>query len=88
MIPAPPGSSAPIGLVDDAGVPGGGTREPVWIGPARRHAPRVAAAGSDSYSVVWAMPSECPIDAHRPVGAATPSRNPGRECHQSCHRRV
>ena len=43
--------------VDGADVPGGGNRESVWIGPARRHALSVAAAGRDSYSAVWAMRS-------------------------------
>ena len=33
-----------------------GTRESVWIGPARRHAPSVRVAGRGFYLAVWAMP--------------------------------
>jgi hypothetical protein len=47
--------------VDGADVPevarGRGAREPVWIGPARRHAHRVPAAGPGFYLAVWAMSS-------------------------------
>ena len=35
-------------LVGRADVPGGGTRESVWIGPARRHAPKRAGGGRRS----------------------------------------
>ena len=42
-------------VVDGADVPGWGNRESVWIGPARRHAPSVAAAARGGYLVVWAM---------------------------------
>src|SRR5664279_5379224 len=36
---------------------GGGAREPVWIGPARRHQLRVRAAGLGFYLADWAMSS-------------------------------
>ena len=53
-----PRSSARRGA-GGAGVPGvttgRGTREPMWIGPARRHALKGRAAGRDSCSVDWAI---------------------------------
>ena len=43
--------------VDGADVPGGGTRESVWIGPARRHATKVRALGRGFFLADRAMVS-------------------------------
>ena len=45
----------PANRVDGADVPGGGNRESVWIGRARRHALSVRATGRSCAVAVWAM---------------------------------
>ncbi len=43
--------------VDGADVPGGGNRESVWIGPARRHAPKACGRGAEvSTWPIWPGP--------------------------------
>ena len=72
---ARPRSSSPRG-VDGTDVPDRGTRESVWIRPARRHASRVAAAGRGFQLADWAMSSG--VGQRRrphPVAAAPETRD-------------
>ena len=83
MIPTTPGSTSLIGLGDGAGIPGvatgGGAREPAWIGPARRHEERVAAAGRGFYSADWAMHPSGDERAPMTLGVERERKRPPRQ---------